>query len=179
MVSFIDFYFHFLANIKTLTLPHMFSIRNPYMTQTVSPGYLCSLILPFDQGILLCDSSIEKSGHYSQGTSKYGITNVFTLSCVLLSKHHCLWCEYNLKGQEIPRGVLQERNHLRYHCTISVQCPLPRGSPARYAMHDKIVLTTKGACKGENNSFYWCVIAIKFKLSTSKCCLLPKCFWLH
>ena len=70
MVSFIDFYFHFLANIKTLTSPHMFSIRNPYKTQTVSPGYLCSLILPFDQGILLCDSSIEKSGHYSQGTSK-------------------------------------------------------------------------------------------------------------
>ena len=46
--------------------------------------------IPFDQGILLCDSSIEKSGLYSQDSSECGITNVFTLSCVLLSKHHCL-----------------------------------------------------------------------------------------
>ena len=122
MVSFIDFYFHFLANFQTYTSPHMFSIFTHMKPRTVGLGYLCSLILPFDQGILLCDSSIEKSCLYSQGSSKYGITNVFTLSCVLLSKRHCLWCEYSLRGQELPGGVLQERNHSRYHCTISIQC---------------------------------------------------------
>ena len=65
---------------------HMKPARDP----NSGPGLLCSLILPFDQGILLCDSSIGKSSLYSQGSSKYGITNVFTLSCVLLSKRHYL-----------------------------------------------------------------------------------------
>ena len=42
MESFIDFYFHFLANFQTKTSPHMFYIlTHPYVTQTVSLGYLC------------------------------------------------------------------------------------------------------------------------------------------
>ena len=56
MVSFIDFYFHFLANFQTLTSPQMFSIFthviwNPYVTQIVSLGYLWRSVLSGEERV--------------------------------------------------------------------------------------------------------------------------------
>ena len=43
MVSFVDFYLHFLANFQTKTSPHMFSIFS-LVAHSVSLGYLWPLL---------------------------------------------------------------------------------------------------------------------------------------
>ena len=44
MVSFINFYFHFLANVSSICSLYLLMLRNPYVTQTVSLGYLCTCL---------------------------------------------------------------------------------------------------------------------------------------